>query len=104
MEKRQWIYVLPPSEYECACDKCGGNNVTWSEWQNMLWCYDCEIDTEGYSIFSGPVSYDVCRIPLGDCCFDRVMLETGAYQKFVRKQGLFDWEHAYYLQPVFTTA
>lgn len=102
--KREWVYVLPPSEYECTCDQCGSKNVTWSEYQNMLWCYNCERDVEGYSIFTGPVAYELCVMFLGQNCFDRIILSTGAYEKFMDKGNRFEWEHAYYLQPLFTTA
>ena len=101
MVKREWVYVLDPIEYECTCDKCHGSNVTWSEWQNMLWCYDCQIDTEGYSVFSGPVAYEACKLLLGDQCFDRIKLDTLAYERYNGEN--FEWEHSYYLQPAYTT-
>lgn len=56
MRHRKWIYVQKPYEYEIACDKCGGRNIEWSEWEHMIWCYDCKVDTEGMGgIFDGPI-------------------------------------------------
>ena len=101
LKRREWMYILSPNEYDCSCDKCGGQNVTWSEWQNMLWCYDCQIDTPGYSIFSGPISCQVAKLLLGDNCFDRLKLDTLAYERFADN---CEWVHAYYVQPEFTTA
>jgi len=63
MRKRTWIYVQKPYEYEIACDKCGGSNIEWSEFEHKIWCYDCKIDTDGNGgLFDGPVSITVCRL------------------------------------------
>jgi len=56
MKHRKWIYVQKPQEYGAKCDKCGGPNIEWSEWERMIWRYDCQVDTEGReSIFDGPI-------------------------------------------------
>jgi len=56
MNKREWVYCHQPTAYEISCDKCNGSNITWSEYEKMIWCYDCEIDTEGNGgIFNGPI-------------------------------------------------
>jgi len=45
------------------CDKCGGENIAWSEYADMIWCYDCEIDTKGTAgIFDGPVPVNICKM------------------------------------------
>jgi hypothetical protein len=73
--RREWVYLLPPTSFEIRCDKCGGTNITWSEWEHLIWCYDCEIDTEGTeSVFDGPVGLQACKM-LG-LCFDRIDLKT----------------------------
>lgn len=57
MRYRKWVYVQKPQQYEIVCDKCGGNNIEWSEYERMIWCYDCKVDTEGRGgLFSGPIS------------------------------------------------
>jgi hypothetical protein len=63
MRKRKWYYVLKPQEYEMTCDKCGGSNITWSEFEHMIWCYDCGIDTSGIDgIFGGPIGWGVAQM------------------------------------------
>ena len=70
MKKRTWCYVQQPTSYEMSCDKCGGINITWSEWEKGIWCYDCKIDTRGNEgIFGGPIPLEVSKI-LGTS-FDR---------------------------------
>jgi hypothetical protein len=76
--------------FELACDKCGGKNITWSEWEGLIWCYDCEIDTRGGpSIFDGPIAIAACKM-LG-ICFDRIDLETGE-----RLTGIMEDRHLVY--------
>lgn len=56
MRKRTWVYILKPQSYEIHCDRCGGSNIEWSEYEHMIWCYDCKIDTSGDGgIFDGPI-------------------------------------------------
>ena len=63
MKKRKWCYIHPPSVYEIACDKCGGTNTTWSEYEHMIWCYDCKIDTRGTGgIFDGPIAVELLTL------------------------------------------
>jgi hypothetical protein len=70
MRKRTWHYVMKPQSYEIACDKCGGTNIEWSEFEHMIWCYDCGVDTPGTGgIFDGPIPWNASKI-LG-ITFDR---------------------------------
>ena len=56
--------VYEPARYEITCDLCGGANITWSEYEHLIWCYDCENDTAGQGgIFDwGLWSYSGCRL------------------------------------------
>ena len=36
MKKRTWVYVMSPIAYEISCDKCGGSNINWSEFEKMI--------------------------------------------------------------------
>ena len=73
MNKRTWCYALPPVAYDMACDKCGGTHITWSEFEGMIWCYDCQIDTPGFQgIFDGPIPWGLSQV-LG-MNFDRIHL------------------------------
>ena len=86
LEKRTWYYVQEPSVYSMHCDKCEGHNITWSEFKHMIWCYDCEIDTEGFpGIFGGPIPLYISGL-LG-ISFDRYNMETGKIEKFDAENG-----------------
>ena len=62
-KRRTWWYVLPPAAFECACDSCGGSDLDWSEFKGMVWCRDCELDTQGTGgIFSGPIPVTVAAM------------------------------------------
>jgi hypothetical protein len=76
MEKRTWMYILPPAQYEIACDICAGANIAWSEWEHMIWCYDCQKDMPGTpGVFGGPIALGVMEM-LG-LSLDRIDLATG---------------------------
>ena len=61
--------------FDMSCDKCGGTSIEWSEYEHKIWCYDCEIDTEGNKgIFDGPIPLRATYL-LG-LNFDRINLET----------------------------
>ena len=76
MKKRTWVYILPPARYEITCDLCGKNNIEWSEWEGMIWCYDCQKDTRGTGgLFDGPIPMGAMNI-LG-LSLDRIDVATG---------------------------
>lgn len=76
MKKRKWIYVQKPYEYGIRCDKCKGTNIEWSEFEHMIWCHDCQIDTEGQEgIFDGPIP--VCATELLGLSLARLYLKDG---------------------------
>lgn len=63
MKKRKWVYIQKPQEYEISCDICGGSNIEWSEFEHMIWCYDCEKDTPGNGgVFDGPIPFQAAQI------------------------------------------
>ncbi len=62
-KKRTWHYVMKPASYGVQCDKCDGTNIEWSEYEHMIWCYDCKIDTEGFDgIFGGPIPWGASQL------------------------------------------
>lgn len=76
MRKRTWVYCQPPQSYEISCDKCGGQNIAWSEYEGHIWCFTCSKDTKGsLSIFDGPIPVEACK--LFGISFDRIDLKTG---------------------------
>ena len=91
MKKRKWCYVQPPTAYDIACDICGGNNITWSEYEGHVWCYDCEKDTGGTGgIFDGPIPYELTQM-LG-ISFDKIDMATGKRLYMKDKDGKLVWE------------
>ena len=81
MKKRKWIYIQHPTVYEIFCDICNGTNIDWSEYEHMIWCYDCQKDTRGTGgIFNGRIGIHVCEL-LG-MHFHRYHIEKNEIQKF----------------------
>lgn len=76
LKKRESCLVKKPQIYGIQCDICGGENLHWSEFDHLIWCYDCEKDTKGTAgIFDGPVPVELCYLmgmPL-----DEIDLKTG---------------------------
>lgn len=78
--KRKWRYLLEPAEYGCCCMTGkkinAGHRIAWSEYEGMLWCYDCKKDMRGFGgIFDGPILTEATRLILGPLCFHRHNLE-----------------------------
>lgn len=97
MKKRTWHYILPPTAYDMRCDKCWtgeldddtGTNITWSEYEHMIWCFECEVDTEGFKgIFDGPIPIQTTFL-LG-LHFDRFNMKTNQIEKFNIETS--DWD------------
>ena len=85
MRKRKWIYIQKPQVYCIACDICGGDNIEWSEFEHLIWCYDCEKDTRGNGgVFDGPIPIGAAGL-LG-MNFDRIELKTGE-RLYMTKRG-----------------
>ena len=91
MKKRKWVYIMKPTAYEISCDKCGGSKITWSEFEHMIWCYDCKIDTQGNEgIFGGPISLEVSK--LFGISFDRFYLKSKRIRKMITKGDRLIWK------------
>lgn len=57
LKKRKWIWARQPMEYEISGCDCGSTNVTWSEYERHLWCFDCQKDfiPQHAGVFDGPI-------------------------------------------------
>jgi hypothetical protein len=85
LKKRTWIYVQNPREYEITCDKCGGVNIEWSEFEAHIWCYECKIDTKGTEgVFGGPIPIEAAKI-LG-MSFDRYDMVNKCLLKYDKEK------------------
>lgn len=63
-EKRTYIYVSRPREYEIAGCDCGNEDPEWSEFTGHLWCARCQMDfipAHG-GIFDGPIPVNGMRL------------------------------------------
>ena len=90
MKKRIWVYIMQPQAYEMACDICGGINITWSEWEHKIWCFDCQKDTRGNGgIFDGPIPVKLCR-EFG-ISFDRYYLKSKKIRKMIIEKERAVW-------------
>ena len=90
--KREWCYCQNPVVYDIACDLCNGTNITWSEYERLIWCYDCQKDTPGNGgIFNGPIPINVCKI-MG-ISFDKIEIATGdRLYEHVADDGHIYWD------------
>ena len=63
LKKRTWHYIQNPKKYGIQCDKCNGTNIEWSEWEGLIWCYDCQIDSKGFEgIFGSPIGVGMSKL------------------------------------------
>ena len=74
LAKRTWRYLLEPAEYGCHCMSGKKINkdhrIAWSEYEGMIWCYDCQEDMKGFGgIFDGPIPWEATLMILGEYCF-----------------------------------
>lgn len=89
LKKRVECYVLKPDQFSIKCDICGGTNIHWSEYEHLIWCYDCEKDTKGTGgIFDGPIPVKVCE--LMGIVFDKYNIETGEHIRFNTETGEYE--------------
>jgi len=82
LEKRTWVYVQRPAEYEIAGCDCGNLDPDWSEYKGHLWCEKCQKDFKPShnGIFDGPICVQA-TLHLG-MSFDRFNLETKQIERF----------------------
>jgi len=89
MRKRKWVYVHHPTAYDIRCINCWdgdlnetGTNIDWSEYEHMIWCYECQKDLCGFSgVFDGPVAFGLSGI-LG-VSFNRIYFKSGKMFKLI---------------------
>jgi hypothetical protein len=82
LEKRTWVYVMRPHEYEISGCECGNADPDWSEFRAHLWCSKCEKDflPASNGIFDGPIP--VNTVQLMGINLDRFDFETQLVDKF----------------------
>ncbi|KKM60132.1 hypothetical protein LCGC14_1544910 [marine sediment metagenome] len=82
MKKRTWVYAMQPNLFEIVCMLCKSSNITWSEFEGCIYCYNCETDNVGYGgIFTGPIP--VNALGLLGLSLDRIHLKSRKRLKLV---------------------
>ncbi len=77
---RKTTYCQKPAIYEICCDLCRGVDITWSEYEGLIWCFACEEDTKGTGgIFDGPIPIELCTM-MG-ISFDKIRISDGKLLK-----------------------
>lgn len=90
MKKRTWCYIMGPPEYDIFCDICGGSNLTWSEFEGYVWCYDCQKDTPGTKgVLDGAVS--IQGLLIFGVSLDRIDLNTKKRLRIKEVNGQITW-------------
>lgn len=91
--RRTWHYLLGPNEFQTSgCTCCAGHNITWSEFKDRLWCFDCELDfePEHWGVLDGPIIMEVCA--LMGITFERVNMELNRLERPVLfGNRIIDW-------------
>lgn len=75
--KRTHVYCQHPDVYEIeGCPNDKGHKTTWSEYEDHLWCFECEMDyiPTHWGIFPGPIPMGLCEM-MG-ISFDRICIKT----------------------------
>lgn len=75
--KRTHVYIQHPLFYDIpGCPDNPSHVITWSEYENRLWCFDCEVDfiPKYWGIFDGPIPMGTAK--LMGISFDRINIET----------------------------
>ena len=93
LKKRTWVFVHNPVRYDIRCNKCWdgeindtGTKITWSEYEHLIWCYDCGKDLAGTAgIFDGPVPIGVTE--LFGTSLNRIYLKSRKMFKLVVAEG-----------------
>jgi hypothetical protein len=63
LKKRTSHYIQNPATYEITCDKCGGDSIEWSEYEDHIYCFDCKKDVKGTKgVFDGPIPLECAKI------------------------------------------
>ncbi len=84
--------MQPPTTYAISCNLCSGTNIAWSEYEHMIWCFDCQKDVEGFpGIFGGPIPLEATK--MFGISFDRIDLKTGErlYMRLTKKGDKMMW-------------
>ena len=90
LAKRSWHFARQPKHFEIPPHSCGRDDAQWSEFDEHLWCSHCNVDfkPENNGIFDGLIPINTAMM-MG-VCFDRMIIATGALDRYSAKT--LNWE------------
>jgi len=62
MKKRTECYVCNPNDLELYCPNNNVHKITWSEWEEHIWCFECEKDIKYERGGAGPIPKEVSKL------------------------------------------
>lgn len=75
MKKRTECYVCNPVDLELFCPEDENHKITWSEYEEHIWCYDCNKDIKYESGGAGPIPVQISKLLGID--YRKYNIETG---------------------------
>jgi len=75
MKKRTECYVCNPIFLELHCPVNEEHKIAWSEYEEHIWCYDCNKDIKYESVGAGPIPAEISKLLGID--YRKYNLETG---------------------------
>ena len=62
MKKRTECYVCNPIALELYCPLNEEHEITWSEYEEHIWCYDCVKDIKYEPGGAGPIPVEISKL------------------------------------------
>lgn len=62
MKKRKDCYICNPIYLELFCPINHEHKITWSEFEEHIWCYECEKDIKYEPGYAGPIPVEVAKM------------------------------------------
>ena len=62
LKKRKVCYICNPKDLDLFCPKNEKHKITWSEYEQHIWCYDCQQDIGYEPGFSGPIPVEIAKM------------------------------------------
>jgi len=62
MKKRTECYVCNPQALDLFCPNDPDHKITWSEYEEHIWCYDCNEDIKYEPGFAGPIPVEASKL------------------------------------------
>lgn len=62
LKKRKYCYICNPHCLDLFCPNDSEHNITWSEYEKHIWCFDCKRDIRYPPGLTGPIPMGVARL------------------------------------------